>query len=72
MTKVVQGIRFEPDEIEMINEYAKFTGKTFSAVVRESALEAIEDKIDAEALREVIKNDSGNYLTLDEVVEEVL
>ncbi|MCL2137399.1 MAG: DUF6290 family protein [Coriobacteriia bacterium] len=72
MAKVVQGIRFEPEEIEMINEYAKFTGKSFSAVVRESTLEAIEDKIDVEILREAIRNDSGTYLTLDEVIEEVL
>jgi len=72
MAKVVQGIRFEPEEIEMINEYAKFTGKTFSAVVRESTLEAIEDKIDADALKEAIRNDSSIYLTLDEVIKEVL
>ena len=72
MPKIVQAIRFEPDEIDLINEYAKFAGKSFSALVRESALEAIEDKIDALALREAIANDSGNYLSLEEIEREVL
>jgi uncharacterized protein (DUF1778 family) len=72
MTKVVYSIRFEPEEIALISQYAKSTGKSFSAVVCEATVEAIEDKIDTEALREAIADSAGFYFTLDEVEKTVL
>ena len=35
-------IRFEPEEKSWIQAYADFVGRTFSDVVREAALEAVE------------------------------
>lgn len=72
MAKVVQGIRFEPEEVALINEYAEFTGTSFSAVVRKSTLEAIEAQIDIEELRQAISQSTGRFLTLDEVEKELL
>ena len=60
MVKVVQGVRFEPEEIRLITEYAEFAGKSFSTVVREATMSVIEDRIDTEELRKAIAEESAS------------
>ncbi|MCL2826532.1 MAG: DUF6290 family protein [Eggerthellaceae bacterium] len=72
MVKVLQGIRFEPEEVRLITEYAEFTGKSFSTIVRESTMSVLEDKVDTEELRKAVAEDSGRYYTLEEVEKELL
>ena len=72
MAKKMQGVRFETEEIDVINEYAQFTGKSFSMVVRESTMAYLEDEIDTTTLKAAIAEDSGDYVTLDEAEKELL
>lgn len=62
-----KGVRFTVPELNLINEYASFTGESFSSVVRKATLEALEDFYDALDLREAIAHDSGEYYTVAEM-----
>jgi predicted DNA-binding protein len=67
MSKAATAIRFEPEERELIQAYAKLHGKNFSTVVREAVLERIEDEYDIKLYNEAILDDDGIRYTLDEV-----
>lgn len=64
---VTKGIRFTDPELNLINEYASFTGESFSSIVRKATLEMIEDFYDELDLKEAIANDSGEYYTVAEM-----
>jgi hypothetical protein len=64
---VTKGVRFTESELSLINEYASFTGESFSSVVRRATLEAIEDFYDELDLKEAIAADSGEYYTVAEM-----
>lgn len=65
----VTAIRFAPEEKNWIQSYADFCGKTFSDVVREAALENVEDAADLEAYNEAIESDDGTRYSTDEVTQ---
>lgn len=65
-------IRFAPDEKSWIQSYADFCGKTFSDVVREAALEKVEEAADLEAYRTALEEDDGTRLSMDEVMKMAL
>lgn len=60
-------IRFEPEEKTWIQAYADFMGRTFSDVVREAALEMVEDAADRQAYEQALEADDGVRYTMDEV-----
>jgi hypothetical protein len=64
---VTKGIRFTEPELNLINEYAAFTGESFSTIVRDATLGAVEDFFDVLDLKEAIANDSGEYYTVAEM-----
>lgn len=66
MAMETTAIRFAPEERAWIQSYADFQGKTFSDVVREAALERVEDAADLLAYEEAIRQDDGVYYTADE------
>ena len=47
--------------------YADFIGKSFSEVVREAALEYVEDAADLLAYQEALAEDDGTRYTTEEV-----
>jgi hypothetical protein len=51
MSMSVSAIRFNPEEKEWIESFAAMNGKSFSAQVREWALECLEDELDARDLK---------------------
>lgn len=61
-------IRFEPEEKSWIQAYADFTGRTFSDVVREAALEMVEAAADRQAYEDAISADDGVRYSTDEVI----
>lgn len=61
-------IRFAPEEREWIQSYADFCGKTFSDVVREAALERVEDAADLQAYEDALREDDGVRYTMEEVM----
>lgn len=66
MSMTASAIRFDPKEKEWIAAFAELNGKTFSAQVREWALERLEDEMDAYDLKKAVEQDDGTRLTLDE------
>lgn len=62
------GVRFTNEERNWINEYAAFTGKTVSEVIRESVFETIEDAIDLYEYQKALEEDDGTRYTMDEVL----
>lgn len=67
MAMVSTAIRFSPEERDWIQVYADFMGKSFSEVVREAALEYVEDAADLLAFQEAIAEDDGTWYTTEEV-----
>ena len=67
MAMEVTTIRFEPEEKSWIQAYADFTGRTFSDVVREAALEMVEDAADRQAYEDALAADDGVRYPMDEV-----
>lgn len=67
MAMVSTAIRFSPEERDWIQAYADFMGKSFSEVVREAALEYVEDAADLLAFQEAIAEDDGTWYTTEEV-----
>ena len=66
------GVRLTEDERHWITEYAEFTGKTVSEVIREAVLETIEDAIDLYEYNKALAEDDGVRITMDEVMRDVL
>lgn len=65
------GVRFSEEERSWIEQYAMFTGKTASEVIRESVLDAIEDAIDVYEYKRAVEEDDGGRFTLEEVMREL-
>lgn len=71
MAMQTTAIRFAPEERNWIQSYADFQGKSFSDVVREAALEAVEDAADLQAYMVAIADDDGGRYTFAEVMAEL-
>lgn len=71
MASTTMGVRFSEEERGWIEQYAMFSGKTASEVIRESVLEAIEDAIDAYEYKRALEDDDGVRYTMDEVMQEL-
>ena len=71
MAMTVSAIRFAPEEKERIEAFAKMSGKSFSAQVREWMLERLEDELDARDLKSAIVEDDGTRYTIDEVFSKM-
>lgn len=63
-------IRFAPEEREWIQSYADFCGKTFSDVVREAALERVEDAADLQAYEDALQEDDGVRVPFEDVLKK--
>ncbi|MDR2109311.1 MAG: DUF6290 family protein [Coriobacteriales bacterium] len=68
MAMKATAIRFAPEERAWIQSYADFSGKTFSDVVREAALEKVEDAADLQAYNQALAADDGESYTMEEVL----
>ena len=71
MAMTASAIRFEPEEKEWITAFAKLSGKTFSAQVREWTLERLEDELDARDLLDAISHDDGERISWDDAKVEL-
>lgn len=71
MAMTASAIRFEPDEKEWISAFAKMNGTTFSAQVRQWALERLEDEMDARDLKMAIEEDDGQRISWSDAKEEL-
>lgn len=71
MAMQTTAIRFAPEERSWIQSYADFLGKSFSDVVREAALEAVEDAVDYQAYSDALATDDGERFSLAQVVAEL-
>lgn len=67
MAMVSTAIRFSPEERDWYRRMPDFMGKSFSEVVREAALEYVEDAADLLAFQEAIAEDDGTWYTTEEV-----
>ena len=65
-------IRFEPEEKSWIQADADFVGRTFSDVVREAALEAVEAAADLQAYQDALAADDGIRYSTDDVMRMAL
>ena len=65
-------IRFEPEEKSWIQASADFVGRTFSDVVREAALEAVEAAADRQAYQDALAADDGIRYSTDDVMRMAL
>ena len=65
-------IRFEPEEKSWIQAYADVVGRTFSDVVREAALEAVEAAADRQAYQDALAADDGIRYSTDDVMRMAL
>ena len=65
-------IRCEPEEKSWIQAYADFVGRTFSDVVREAALEAVEAAADRQAYQDALAADDGIRYSTDDVMRMAL
>ena len=72
MTMEATTIRFEPEEKSWIQAYADFVGRTFSDVVREAALEAVEAAADRQAYQDALAADDGIRYSTDDVMRMAL
>ncbi|WP_172135911.1 type II toxin-antitoxin system RelB family antitoxin [Adlercreutzia sp. ZJ473] len=68
MAMEATAVRFAPEEKAWIQSYADFCGKTFSDVVREAALEKVEEAVDLEAYAQALEEDDGVRYSTDEVM----
>ena len=59
MASTTMGVRFSEEERTWIEQYAMFSGKTASEVIRESVLDTIEDAIDAYEYKRALEEDDG-------------
>lgn len=70
MAKEATAIRFAPEEREWIQSYADFCGKSFSDVVREAALEKVEDAADLQEYSEALAQDDGEQIPFEEILKK--
>ena len=64
-------IRFEPEEKEWISAFAEMNGITFSAQVRQWALERLEDEMDARDLKQALESDDGSRTSWTDAKKEL-
>lgn len=70
MAMKTTAIRFGDEEREWIQQYADFSGQSFSDVVREATLDYIEDAADIIAYNEAIADDDGERHSLKDVIAD--
>lgn len=61
-------VKFDEDEMALIQGHADATGMTFSEFVRRAAFEKAEDMADIEAYNEALDGDGGTRYPMEEVV----
>ena len=71
MAMTASAIRFAPEEKEWIATFAEMNGTTFSAQVRQWALERLEDEMDARDLAQAIAEDTSDRVGWDEAKREL-
>lgn len=71
MGSKTMGVRFTQEERDWIEQYAMFSGKSSSEVIRESVLDAIEDAIDVYEYKMAIEDDDGTRYTIGEAMREL-
>lgn len=66
-------VRFSPEEESVIEHYRILTGLTYSEIIRRATMEYIEDEMDAEILREAIKENKEHpeTYTFDEMMSRL-
>ena len=72
MAMQTKAVRFEPDEIEWIQAYADFTGRSFSETVRQAVLEEVEEAADMRAYEEALAADGGERYSMEQVMAMAL
>lgn len=72
MAMETTAIRFAPEEKAWIQSYADFCGRSFSDIVREAALEKVEEAADIEAYKAALEEDDGVRYSMDEVINMAL
>ena len=48
-------VRFSPEEEKLIENYIQLTGMTISEIIRRFTIERIEDEMDADIIRQAVK-----------------
>lgn len=61
-------VKFDEDEMALIQGHADATGMTFFEFVRRAAFEKAEDMADIEAYNEALDGDGGTRYPMEEVV----
>ena len=61
-------VKFDEDEMALIQGHADATRMTFSEFVRRAAFEKAEDMADIEAYNEALDGDGGTRYPMEEVV----
>lgn len=64
-------VRMNEKDAELVRKFAAFEGVTISEFARAAILEKIEDASDLQELRDAIARDSGEWFTIDEVLDEL-
>lgn len=65
-------IRFGDDERQWIQQYADFSGRSFSDVVREATLDYIEEAADISIYNEALEHDDGERHSLENVINDLV
>ena len=56
-------VRFSPEEEKLIENYIQLTGMTISEIIRRFTIERIEDEMDADIIRQAVKEYRTNPKT---------
>lgn len=70
MPKTTITIRIDEDDKNLIQSYAKMHGKSTAEVLRDSALERIEDEFDIAELRAAMKSSDNTFMPHEEVMKK--
>ena len=49
-------VKFSSEERSLIENYSQFTGMTIDEIIRRSTIERIEDEMDADIIRQAVKD----------------
>lgn len=69
MAMQTTAVRFAPEERAWIQSYADFMGESFSEVVRQGALELVEDAADLQEYNKALQEDDGERIPFDQVMK---
>ncbi|WP_303155216.1 type II toxin-antitoxin system RelB family antitoxin [Corynebacterium sp.] len=64
-------VRMSEEDAELVRKFAHFEGVTISDFVRSAILEKIEDAHDLQELRDAVAQDSGERLSMDDILSEL-